>query len=117
LLANPVFSLTVDDASANNSSKVYAVTYEPAQPTVGGTVQVTVVGDAGNVRKLDVVNFTPAAFTNWNAAAFELVDVALALTNKNGQARLISDYLELPLEYSTWAGGNITYTAHYTFRR
>lgn len=116
LLANPVFSLTVDDASANNSSKVYAVTYEPAQPTVGGTVQVTVVGDAGNVRKLDVVNFTPAAFTNWNAAAFELVDVALALTNKNGQARLISDYLELPLEYSTWAGGNITYTAHYTFR-
>ncbi len=116
LLANPVFSLTVYDASANNSSKVYAVTYEPSQPTVGGTVQVTVVGDAGNVRSRDVVNFTPAAFTNWNAAAFELLDVTLALTNKNGQARLISDYLELPAEYSVWAAGNITYTAYYTFR-
>ncbi|MDX9794222.1 MAG: SdrD B-like domain-containing protein, partial [Kiritimatiellia bacterium] len=116
LLVNPIFSLTVDDASANNSSKVYAVTYDPAQPTVGGTVQVTVVGDAGNVRRQDVVNFTPAAYANWNAAAFELIHVTLSLTNKNGQSRLISDYLELPLEYSTWAAGAITYTASYTFR-
>jgi uncharacterized repeat protein (TIGR01451 family) len=116
LVANQTFSLTVAATQENNSSKVSSVTYNPQQPTVGGTVLVKVVGDAGNVRNRDVIDFTPAAFTNWNAAAFELIGVTLSLTNKNIQARTISNYLELPLEYSTWAAGNITYTAYYTFR-
>jgi uncharacterized repeat protein (TIGR01451 family) len=116
LVANQTFSLTVSPAKENNSSKVSSVTYTPAQPTVGGTVLIKITGDAGNVSTRDVVNFTPAAFTNWNAAAFDLIDVTLVLTNKNLQARTISDYLELPAEYSVWAVGGITYTASYTFR-
>ena len=116
LVGNATFSLTVAATLENNSSKVTSVTYMPNPPTVGGTVLVTVVGDAGNVRNRDVINFTPAAYANWNAAAFELTGVTLSLTNRNIQARTISDYLELPADYSTWAAGGITYTAYYTFR-
>lgn len=116
LVANQTFSLTVATTGENNSSKVYTVTYGPNPPTVGGTVLVEVTGDAGNVKSSDLVNFSPAVFDTWNAAAFQLVDVTLALTNKNGQTQTVSDYLQLPASVVQWSNGEITYTAHYTFR-
>ena len=114
-LANSVYSVVVNNTLENNSSKVSSVTYSPNPPTVGGLVTVTVVGDCGNVQTKDYVDFTPAAFTNWNAAAFELVSVGLSLTNKKGVATNITNYLELPSALSAWAAGNITYAATYQF--
>lgn len=116
LIDSQTFSLTAVQTGQNNSSKIPSVTYMPSTPTVGGTVVVTVVGDAGNVTSGDVLSFMPAAFSSWNAAALQLCDVTLELKNKNGNERTLSDYLTLPLEYTQWAGGKITYTAHYTFK-
>ncbi|MGI5868049.1 MAG: SdrD B-like domain-containing protein [Kiritimatiellia bacterium] len=116
LVASQTFALTVAPTGENNSSKVHTVTYGPNPPTVGGMVMVKVTGDAGNVKKGDLVNFSPAVFDTWNAGAFQLCDATLALTNKNGQARTVSDHLQLPADDVDWSGGKLTYTACYTFK-
>ncbi|MEI8243461.1 MAG: hypothetical protein WCI17_09370 [bacterium] len=82
-LTNVTFSLTVKSTLENNSSKVNSVTYSPNPPILGGLVQINVLGDCGNVQNNDAIDFTPAAFTNWNAAAFEMVGVSLTLTNNH----------------------------------
>lgn len=116
LVANQTFSLTVATTGENNSSKVNTVTYGPNPPTVGGMVTVTVTGDAGNVKNGDLINFSPAVFSTWNAGAFQLCDVSLVLRNKSGQTRTVTDYLQLPADVVQWSNGELTYTAYYYFK-
>lgn len=114
-LASTVFTLTAKAPGANNSSKVNSVTYSPAVPTVGGYVMITVNGDCGQVGNNDINDFTPAAFTNWNAGAFELVNVNLWLTNKSLAVTNVVNYLQLPAGIANWSGGQLKYNAYYLF--
>jgi VCBS repeat-containing protein len=115
-LTNVTFSVTADSPGQNNSSKISSVTYSPTTPTVGGLVTVSVNGDCGQVGNNDVNLFTAACFTNWNAAAFQLVNASLWLTNKNNAVSNVVNYLVLPSGMSQWSAGQLTYQAYYQFR-
>jgi uncharacterized repeat protein (TIGR01451 family) len=115
-LTNVTFSFTSASPGANNSSKVSSAVYDPTIPTLGGFVTVTAVGDCGQVQNNDIVDFAPAAFTTWNASAFELVNASIWFTNKNNAITNISNFLELPSWAPIWSNGQLGYQAKYLFR-
>lgn len=114
LLASSNFSLTVSSSGANNSSKVNAVIYAPNPPTVGGIVTLNIYGDAGQTKAGDTLDFTPAAFTNWNATAFRMTSVIVGLTN-GGTTTILTNYLKVPTSL-VLQSSSLPYFAQFQFR-
>jgi hypothetical protein len=113
LLTNQNFSVTVVDTAKNNSSKVNVVVYGPVPPALGGLVTITIDGETGVIGKGDILNFTPASYTNWNAAAYQMVGCQIVLSNEN--AGTFSNILALP-DTATPFNKNTPYEISYYFR-
>jgi uncharacterized repeat protein (TIGR01451 family) len=80
-LTNANFIVSVDTSGANNANKVNVTIYNPNPPILGGLLQLQVDGDTGNIKVGKPLAFTPACYTNWSAAAFELVSCNITITN------------------------------------
>ncbi len=73
LLLTASFSLTVDNAGQNASSKIDGASVSPNPPTLGGLFTITLTGNSGTIGGANTINFTPAVLTNWDASAYQLV--------------------------------------------
>ena len=77
------FSLTVVDTGQNNSSPITGVTVAPNPPTLGGLFAITLTGSSGVIGGANTINFTPAVYTNWDAASYQLVGSYIVASGGN----------------------------------
>ena len=82
LLTN-TFSLTVVSSSQNNSSKIDGATVAPNPPPLGGLFSIKLTGHSGVIGGANTVNFTPAVYTNWDAASYQLVSCSIIAAGGN----------------------------------
>ena len=82
LLTN-TFSLTVVSSSQNNSAKIDGATVAPNPPPLGGLFAIKLTGHSGVIGGANTVNFTPAVYTNWDAASYQLVSCSIIAAGGN----------------------------------
>ena len=82
LLTN-TFSLTVVSSSQNNSAKIDGATVAPNPPPLGGLFSIKLTGHSGVIGGANTVNFTPAVYTNWDAASYQLVSCSIIAAGGN----------------------------------
>ncbi len=106
---------SVSETIQANPNVVTALVSGPTPPTLGGIVTITVSGSTGTIGSAPGPNgplvFTPAAFANWPANAFQLF--ATSITFSGGNTGTYYDTLyfaSLPNSSTT------NYTAVYSFR-
>lgn len=83
LLTNQSFSVTVSTSGQNSSQTITSVSVSPNPPTVGGVFTITATGNTGTIGGANKVNFTPAVYTNWDAAAYQLVGTVINASGGN----------------------------------
>ncbi|MDB6110086.1 MAG: hypothetical protein JWR69_1836 [Pedosphaera sp.] len=83
LLTNASFSLVVTSSGQNNSQTITSVAVLPNPATVGSLFTITVKGSTGTIGGANKVNFTPAVYTTWDAASYELVSSLVTVTGGN----------------------------------
>ena len=68
LLTSQNFSFTsVQGTIQANDNKVTSVVVSPSTPTIGQTFTITVTGQTGTIGSTPVLDFTPAAYSSWQA--------------------------------------------------
>ena len=109
-LASDNFSMTTEDSIQANANKVVTVITGPNPAELGGIVVMTVSGDTGTIGAGRILSFSPAAYLNWRADAYELISTRITLTGGNNGT--LNDQL-----YAFAASsGDTSYEAVYTFR-
>ena len=88
-LGSQAFTVSLDNTVIQAAQNSVSVIFAGPNPAVlGGTITMTVEGDTGTIGNAPGPNgplvFTPAAYTNWNAAAYELFAVNITLSGGNG---------------------------------
>jgi VCBS repeat-containing protein len=109
-LTNQTFTLTVDSAGQNSSSKITGSSAQPNPATVGGSMLITISGTTGQIGGPNKVNFTPAVYTNWDAASYQLVSCSVDVSG--GNTGSYSNTLVIAFASSA----DTAYTAKYWFR-
>src|SRR5260221_2933383 len=116
LLVSSNFSVSVQTTGQNSANKVSSVTYLPTNnPVVGGTFKVSVFGNTGNVASGQPLVFTGAAFTNWNAGAFQMVACSISVSNSTGIDYFLTNTLATASAAHITGSGD-AYEADYWFR-
>ncbi len=122
-LAGPVtlggptgFSVSIDNSVIQANTNVVNVIFSGPNPgTLGGIITMTVSGDTGNLGNAPGPNgplaFTPAAYANWRADAYELIGSNITLSGGNSGS--FDNTLFLPTLSS---GSTTAYTVTYYFR-
>src|SRR5262245_24407982 len=114
LLTSRDFSFTsVQDTIKANSNKVTSVVVSPSTPTVGRTFAITVTGQTGTIGSADVLDFTPAAYSSWQAGSFQLI--GSTITFSSGNTGTFTNTLAIP-PASITSTADSNYTAVYTFQ-
>jgi hypothetical protein len=114
LLTSQDFSFTsVQSTIQGNSNKVDSVVVSPSTPTVGGTFTITVTGETGTIGAGNVLDFTPAAYSSWQAGSFQLI--GSTITFSGGNSGTFTNTLAIP-PGSITSTANSNYTAVYTFQ-
>ena len=109
-LASANFSMTSEETIQANANKVTTVVSGPNPAELGGIVTMTVSGESGTVGAGRIASFSPAAYLNWRADAYELVGATITLSGGNNV--VLNDRLFTILP----AAADSTYEAVYTFR-
>jgi uncharacterized repeat protein (TIGR01451 family) len=109
-LAGANFSMTSEDTIQANANKVVTVVTGPNPAELGGIVTMTVSGDTGTIGAERILSFSPAAYLNWRADAYELINTTITLSGGNNGT--LNDQL-----YAIAASnGDSSYVVVYTFR-
>src|SRR5215471_7843933 len=112
LLTSQDFSFTsVQSTIQANSNKVTSVVVSPSTPTVGGTFTITVTGQTGTIGSAGVLDFTPAAYSSWQADAFQLIGTTITFSGAN--TGTFTDTLAIP-PGSITSKADTNYSAVYT---
>jgi len=87
-LGSQAFTVSLDNTVIQAAQNSVSVIFAGPNPSVlGGTITMTVEGDTGTIGNAPGPNgplvFTPAAYTNWNASAYELFAVNITLSGGN----------------------------------
>jgi uncharacterized repeat protein (TIGR01451 family) len=82
-VASASFSMTSEETIEANANKVVTVVTGPTPPQLGGIVTMTVSGDAGTIGSSRIMSFSPAAYLNWRADAYELISSSIKLSGGN----------------------------------
>jgi hypothetical protein len=82
-LASAILTMTSQETIEANANKVTTVVTGPSPPQLGGIVTMTVTGDGGTVGASRIMSFSPAAYQDWRADAFELVSSSITLSGGN----------------------------------
>ena len=109
-LASANFSMTSEDTIQANANKVVTVVTGPNPAELGGIVVMTVSGDTGTIGQGGVLSYSPAAYLNWRADAYELISTRVTLTGGNN-GMLIDQLYAIAA-----SSGDTAYEAVYTFR-
>ncbi len=115
-LATQNFTVTaVEDTIQANPNVVTALVSGPTPPTLGGVMTITVTGDTGTIGNAPGSNgplvFTPAAFSEWPANAYQLYSATVTFSGGNTGTYYDTLYFSgLPNASTT------SYVAVYTFR-
>lgn len=109
-LASGNFSMTSEDTIQANANKVVTVVTGPNPAELGGTVTMTVSGDTGTIGAAQILSFSPAAYLNWRADAYELISATITVSGGNNLT--LNDRLFTIAPSS----GDSAYVAVYTFR-
>jgi uncharacterized repeat protein (TIGR01451 family) len=109
-LAAANFSMTSEETIQANANKVTTVVSGPNPAELGGIVTMTVSGETGTIGAARILAFSPAAYLNWRANAYELIGATITLSGGNNL--VLNDQL-FAIASST---ADSTYVAVYTFR-
>ena len=109
-LAAANFSMTSEETIQANANKVTTVVTGPNPAELGGIVTMTVSGDTGTIGAAGILSFSPAAYLNWRADAYELISTTVSVSGGNNL--LLNDQLYTIAPSSA----DSTYVAVYTFR-
>ena len=109
-LAGANFSMTSEETIQANANKVTTVITGPNPAELGGIVTMTVSGDTGTVGASRILSFSPAAYLNWRADAYELTSATITLSGGNNL--VLNDQLFAIAASTT----DSTYEAIYKFR-
>jgi RTX calcium-binding nonapeptide repeat (4 copies)/Domain of unknown function DUF11 len=112
-IASSTVSLTIEDDNFANSNKVTTVSESPSNPSLGGTVTVTVNGSTGTIGAAKVLSFTPASDLNFDAKAFQLVSTSIVLGG--GNTGTFTNQLVIPTASIT-STTDTPYVATYVFQ-
>jgi uncharacterized repeat protein (TIGR01451 family) len=93
LKASSNFVVVVQNTIQANANTVTAVT-SSTNPVVGGVSKVAVFGSTGTVGGPGST-FTGAAFTNWNAGAFQLIGSSIAFSNGTALDFVLTNVLSM----------------------
>src|SRR5262245_48982567 len=100
LLTSQHFSFTsVQSTILASSNKVTSVVVSPSTPTIGQNFTITVTGQTGTIGTPQVLDFTPAAFSSWQANAFQLTGTTITFSGAN--TGTFTDILAIPPLSST----------------
>src|SRR5262249_25973694 len=114
LLTSQDFSFTsVQSTIKASANKVASVVVSPSTPTVGGTFTITVTGQTGTIGAASVLDFTPAAYSSWQAGSFQLI--GSAITFSGGNTGTFTNTLAIPPGSMT-STADSNYAAVYTFQ-
>lgn len=114
-LTNRSFTNYLSDTGVTGNYSVDGVTISPTNITLGSLFTVTLWGKASSLKAGEPTTFTPGNNTNWNVAAFDLVNVSISYSNKTASTFLFSTnrlYFTSPVAEPSGA----TYGVVYTFR-
>ena len=109
-LTSATFSMTSEETIQANANKVTTVITGPNPAELGGIVTMTVSGETGTVGAGRILSFSPAAYLNWRADAYELVSATITVSGGNNM--VLNDQL-FAIAPST---ADSLYVAVYTFR-
>src|SRR5262249_44137029 len=114
LLTSQDFSFTsVQSTIKASANKVTSVVVSPSTPTVGGTFTITVTGQTGTIGAANVLDFTPAAYSSWQAGSFQLI--GSTITFSGGNTGTFTNTLAIP-PGSIPPTADSNYIAVYTFQ-
>ena len=77
------FSVTSEETIKAEANKVDTVVTTPSPPELGGIITMTVTGSTGTIGNADIFAYTPAAFPDWPADAYQLLDTRIVMTGGN----------------------------------
>ena len=84
IITNQTFSLrSVQETIAANANKVNTVVYGPDPPTLGGIVTIVVDGDTGTIGSAGILWYSPAAYADWPANAYDMVGSVITFSGAN----------------------------------
>ncbi|MFN7141116.1 MAG: hypothetical protein ACK4UN_17440, partial [Limisphaerales bacterium] len=111
LIASQTFTFrSVQETIQANANKVNIMVYGPEPPTLGGIVTIEVWGQSGTIGAAKVLSYTPAAYANWRADAYDMVESVI--TFSGGNTGSYTNRLLVPVDNAV----NTDYHAVYRFR-
>ncbi len=118
-------SITIDNSVIEaNPNQVHVIFSGPNPAQLGGIITLSVEGDTGTIGCVNPpsacagatagpLTFTPAAYTNWRADAYELIGSTITLSDNASNAGVYENQLMIPTVASA---ATTHYVAQYYFR-